>query len=306
MTHAVLTRWLWTLAVLLILTAGVAAALPDPQGYVTDLVGALDTTTRDQLTATLTALESDTTAEVAVAVVPSLDGMSIEEYATRLFSQWGVGKKGIDNGVLVLVAPNDRRVRIEVGYGLEPILPDGLAGEIIRQQFLPKFRQEDYSGGIRDGVARVAAILRARHIVTGEERRKLDAAEHKNDWLMEPFLAMFVAIGAMAIGLGARTRTISPILFGLLFGGFPFLVGWMFGPAWTDYVLGSLAAALTVLGFTLGKRDSWRSIVRSGRSAYAPGWVIGGGRSSGSSSSSSSSGSFGGGSSGGGGASGSW
>ena len=78
--------------------------------------------------------------------------MSVEEYANRLFKEWGVGQAKQDNGVLVLVAPNEREMRIEVGYGLEGVLPDGLAGQIIRDDFTPRFRDNDYSGGIRDGV----------------------------------------------------------------------------------------------------------------------------------------------------------
>ena len=97
-------------------------------------------------------LEQQTSSEIAVATVESLDGMSVEEYANRLFKEWGVGQAKQDNGVLVLVAPNEREMRIEVGYGLEGVLPDGLAGQVIRDDFTPRFRENDYSGGIRNGV----------------------------------------------------------------------------------------------------------------------------------------------------------
>src|SRR5262249_16450191 len=146
-----------------------------------------------------------------------LDGLTVEQYALQMFNQWGVGKKGVDNGVLVLVAPSDRKIRIEVGYGLEPILPDGLAGAIIRTQFLPRFRQNNYTAGIRDGVARLVTIVRARHIVTPEERKRLAAAAHENEWMMVPFFAMFVGVGAVAIGLGVRAKAVAAIFFGLVF-----------------------------------------------------------------------------------------
>ncbi len=103
-----------------------------------------------------------------MATVPSLNGMSVEEYANKLFAEWGIGQKGKDNGVLVLVAPSERKIRIEVGYGLEPILPDGLAGSIIRDQFIPAFRKSDYQSGVLDGVRRVAAIVRRGQVVDRE------------------------------------------------------------------------------------------------------------------------------------------
>ena len=90
-------------------------------------------------------VEQQTTAEIAVVTVPSLDGMTVEEYASRLFKAWGIGKKGRDNGVLVLVAPTEHKMRIEVGYGLEAVLPDGLAGQIVRTECLPRFKEGDYA-----------------------------------------------------------------------------------------------------------------------------------------------------------------
>ena len=90
----------------------------------------------------------------------SLEGMTVEEYANRLFAEWGIGQAADDNGVLLLVAPGDRAVRIEVGYGLEPILPDGLAGEIIRTEILPEFRAGNVPRGIGRGLNRISQIVR--------------------------------------------------------------------------------------------------------------------------------------------------
>ena len=106
--------------------------------------------------------------------VPSLEGIPVEDYAVRLFKEWGIGQAKQDNGVLVLVAPNEREMRIEVGYGLEGILPDGLAGQIIRDQFIPRFRDNDYNGGIRDGVARVVEIVEKQQVLTAEELAKFN------------------------------------------------------------------------------------------------------------------------------------
>src|SRR6476660_7607280 len=113
------------------------AAFPKPHGYVNDFAGVIDAPTAAELERLIRETRAQTTAEMAVVTVKSLDGMSIEEYAVRLFAAWGIGKKEKDNGVLILVAPTERRIRIEVGYGLEEILPDARTGRIIREEILP-------------------------------------------------------------------------------------------------------------------------------------------------------------------------
>ena len=133
-----------------------SAAFPAPSGYVNDFASALDGSAEQYLEGFLATLERDTTAEVVVATVSSLEGMTVEEYANRLFAEWGIGQAADDNGVLLLVAPGERSVRIEVGYGLEPILPDGLAGEIIRTEILPEFRAGNIPRGIGRGLNRIA------------------------------------------------------------------------------------------------------------------------------------------------------
>ena len=105
------------------------AAIPEkPNGSVSDFAGILDESAKSELNSLITQTEQKTSAEIAVVTVPTLEGITVEEYAVKLFKQWGIGKKGKDNGVLVLVVPSERKVRIKVGYGLKPILPDGLAG----------------------------------------------------------------------------------------------------------------------------------------------------------------------------------
>ncbi len=151
------------LALILTTTLGaalVAADFPKPTGPVNDFAGLLDGPTKASLTTLIDAVEKETTAEIAVATVTTLDGMSVEEYANKLFKEWGIGQKGRDNGVLLLVAPTERNMRIEVGYGLEGVLPDGLAGNVMRDDMLPQFGRGDYQGGIVRGVERLAAIIR--------------------------------------------------------------------------------------------------------------------------------------------------
>ena len=104
-------------------------------------------------------VESKTTAQLTIVTVTSLEGQSIEQYANTLFNQWGIGQKATNNGVLLLIAPNDRRVRIEVGYGVEPLLSDGLCGEILDEFVIPEFKKGAMSQGVNNGAEQLGAIL---------------------------------------------------------------------------------------------------------------------------------------------------
>ncbi len=130
-----------------------------PQAYVTDQAGVMEAQDRQQLEAVLTDLERKTGAEVAVVTLPSLEGRVIEDAAVRLFQAWKIGKKGQDNGILFLVAPNERKMRIEVGYGLEGILPDAKAGRLLDQYVVPAFRDGQMSRGIMYGGLAIAQII---------------------------------------------------------------------------------------------------------------------------------------------------
>jgi uncharacterized protein len=291
-----------------------AQSFPRPTGRVNDFANVIDPAVEAEIDRRLDVLEQQSSSEIAVATVESLDGMSVEEYANRLFKAWGVGQAKQDNGVLVLVAPNEREMRIEVGYGLEGVLPDGLAGQIIRDNFTPRFRDGDYSGGIRDGVARVADIVEKHQVLTAEELAQFNESSGGENvpWFIGvPFFGAFVAIGFGMIGVGLRTKTGFGLLFGSLFGGMPLLMSLAFMGRLALFTLVPLAIGMFVVGYRLGARKAWRDAFRQsgkkGGGSSSGGWTMGGGGSSGSSgSSSSSSSSFGGGSSGGGGASGRW
>lgn len=139
-------------ALLLCAGAACAASYPDADGFVTDTAGVLDAASEQKLEDFITALDKSTGAQIAVAVIPTLDGEPIENYAVKLFEKWGVGQKDLDNGVLLVVAANDRKMRIEVGYGLEGAIPDIRAKEITSTIIGPKFKAGDMPGGIMAGV----------------------------------------------------------------------------------------------------------------------------------------------------------
>jgi len=135
-------------AILPIAVGLAGAQFPAPTGFVNDFAGALAPDVRAGLEARLQAYERETGNEMAIAIFPSLGDRTIADLAVRLFEQWGIGQRNRNNGILVVVAIQDRQVRIEVGYGLEGKVSDAQAGRIIRDLIVPKFRQADYAGGL--------------------------------------------------------------------------------------------------------------------------------------------------------------
>src|SRR5262245_17391381 len=146
------------LALLLAATAGAEslASIPNPRvrngTWVTDTSATLDANVVAQLNERAAAFERDTSGEIAIVVIRSLDGLTIEEAAVKLFQMWGIGKKNRDNGLLFLWSTGDRRVRVEVGYGLEGTLPDGKVGAILDQYVIPRFKANQFDQGVLDGV----------------------------------------------------------------------------------------------------------------------------------------------------------
>ncbi len=130
-----------------------------PSGPVLDQANILPQPVESRLDARLRELWATTADAVVVVSVTSLDGASIETFATKLFNSWGIGDRDTDRGVLLLVAPNERRVRIEVGCGAEPLISDEIAGQIIQQQILPAYRSGDFAAGTLSGVDAVIARL---------------------------------------------------------------------------------------------------------------------------------------------------
>jgi len=132
---------------------------PELTGRITDQAGLLTAADKADIESQLASLEQTSTDQLAVVTVKSLDGYSIEDYGIGLARKWGIGQKGKDNGILLIVAPNDRKVRIEVGRRLEPMMTDTMSTLIIENAILPKFRRGDFGGGIKDGVRDIKTVL---------------------------------------------------------------------------------------------------------------------------------------------------
>ncbi|MEQ1718292.1 MAG: TPM domain-containing protein, partial [Hyphomicrobium sp.] len=156
---AVAAAALAIIALVVIAAALAAANYPALTGQIVDNANLLKPEDRAAILTELQSLEGTSTDQVAIVTVPSLDGLAIEDYGIGLARQWQIGQKNKDNGILLIVAPNERKVRIEVGRRLEPVMTDTMSKIIIENAMLPKFRRGDFSGGIRDGVRDIKAVL---------------------------------------------------------------------------------------------------------------------------------------------------
>jgi uncharacterized protein len=172
------------------ITVPATSEFPALSGRVVDAAGELDAGTRESLRAKLAAHEARTSNQIVVATVKSLNGNSIEEYANRLFRRWQLGQKGKNNGVLLLHAPAERKIRIEVGYGLEGTLTDAITKFIIANSITPRFKANDFSGGMTRGVDDIIKVL------SGDEEFKQRAAAPERHWLSDvpPFVFILMAV----------------------------------------------------------------------------------------------------------------
>ena len=289
--------------------------VPDLTGRITDNANILSWDTYQSLTEKLKTHEDRTTNQIAVLTVPSLGGVSIEEYAVRVFEKWKLGQAGKDNGVLILIAVNDRRMRIEVGYGLEGTLTDGMAGQIIRNIMTPKFKNGDFDGGITEGAMAVVDVLEGGSLPAAAG----EATGKSNTFLFEgPDLPLKerILLGAFIFGIIGLFTVIGITTPGMGWFLYVFLIPfWAMFPIIVVGTRGAFVLLVTyVIVFPIAKlicsRTKWykkakKSIRKKGRASIG-GFMVTSGGSHSSWSSGGSSFSGGGGSSGGGGASGSW
>ena len=158
--RALLSALLASIVYLLALAAAHAApTFPALAGRVVDDAHVLSADAQQQITTELADLESKTGRQLVVVTLPSLQGYAIEDYGYQLGRAWGIGQKGQNNGALFIVAPSEHKVRVEVGYGLEPVLTDALSSIILQEKVLPKFRSGDVQGGVLDGTAALVQQL---------------------------------------------------------------------------------------------------------------------------------------------------
>ena len=286
--------WIACLVLVLALPAWAQVPIPTFDSPVVDTTGTLDAATKQQLEKQALALQQRKGSQLQVLMIPSTQPEDIEAYAVRAFESFKLGREGVDDGVLLVVAKDDRKVRIEVGYGLEGAIPDIAAGRVIQEYMVPKFRQNDYAGGVVDATAQLVRLIDGEPLPepvadnpTGEERG--------GTWVFALFVAFVV--GQFARAFFGRLPAGIRALFG---GGASGAVAWLVSSA---VLVGGIGA---VIGFFLGLASGGGGGGGGGRYARHHGWggYSGGGGWGGGSSGGGWSG--GGGMSGGGGASGGW
>jgi len=279
-------------SVLICLPAKAYYSPGSPAGFVNDYAQMMSEAARQNLEQKLVQFEKDTSNEISIVTIESLEGDTIENFAEKLFKEWGIGKEDKDNGVLILVAKNDRQMRIEVGYGLEGALTDAQSYWIIQNVMRPAFQNNDYDGGITGATDNVIAATKGEYVPSEEPGSKINSKTIE-------IIAFFIFLGFVWLAsiLGRSKSWWMGGVIGVTAGiVLAFIFSWVIG-AISILILGPLGLLFDYL-----VSKNYNKIKKGG--GNFPWWMggagFGGGHRGGGF------GGFGGGSSGGGGGSGSW
>jgi uncharacterized protein len=287
MTERILSRAL--LAAMLLFAPQVTLAqipVPPLNARVTDLTSTLTSEQRAALEQKLAAFEAKKGSQIAVLIVPTTQPEPVEQYAVRVQETWKLGRKGVDDGVLMVVAKNDRKLWIEVGYGLEGVLPDATAKRIIEEEILPRFKQGDFAGGLAAGAERIMRVIDGEPLPPPKSRQQPRSYFGGLENLLIIGFVLVFAVGSVLRAVFGRF--LGAGIIGLVIG----VIAWtMVGAFAVAIIVAILAFILSLFGGThMGSGGYY-----GGGGSSGGGWSSGGGGFSG-----------GGGSSGGGGAGGSW
>jgi uncharacterized protein len=311
-------------AIISIVSTAQNADIPYLTGRVNDNAQILSDSTRKSLTDLLKEHENRTTNQIVILTLHSLQGESIEDYANKVFNEWKIGQKGKDNGILIVVVPDERQMRIEVGYGLEGTMTDLSAGRIIQDIMAPRFREGDYNNGIIDGTGAVIAILEGQELPVSAAMsdKAVSSGESGFSDFENPDISITtrILLGAFIFGIIGLFTVLGVLTPGVGWFLYLFLI-----PFWAMFpiiVVGTKGALICLITYLISypavklylKNKPWykqaKTDLKTKGKASIGGFMVTSGGSGGSwsSGSSSSGGGFsgGGGSSGGGGASGRW
>ena len=280
MFYNTMCRYLFVVGLLCLsaTTALAAPSFPELTGRVVDNAGLLSSSQRQTITRQLAAHEDNTSNQIVIVTLKSLQGYDIADYGVRLGRHWGIGQAEKNNGVLLIVAPRQRKLRIEVGYGLEARLTDALSKHIIDNEIVPHFKKKNYAEGIQAGVNAIVAVLGGTYTATRDKKRTSRQSILPDEIFVLAIVVLFLGnILARIIGLKKSTIIV-------------FLTGFSIGGGYTDSWLTALYIAIATAFFHM-------LMYFLGEGGH------GGGGSGGYGGSSGSGGSFGGGSFGGGGGS---
>ncbi len=297
-------RWSIWLALLLLLASSLLhaqqlAPIPPLDSPVVDTTGTLDQATRRQLETQARALQQRKGSQLQVLMVPSTQPEDIAQYAVRVYDQWRLGREDVDDGILLVVARDDRRVRIEVGYGLEGAIPDATSMRVIQEYLVPRFRQDDYAGGIVQATAALVGLIDGEPLPPPMASQRGQSREGGGSgWLFAVVAAFIVAQVARGV-LGRAPRMVRGLGAGAAAGGVAWLLSSLLLVGGIGAVIGLAFGLVSGSGGRFARDRGWGGFgglggmggggfgVRSG-GGFGGGWSGGGGMS------------------GGGGASGSW
>jgi len=264
----VLARGLWLLVFFFAsLAVHAEVAVPPLKARVTDLTGTLAPAQRDTLERELQAFENRKGSQIAVLIVPTTQPEAIEQYSLRVAEAWKLGRKGvgkdrIDDGVLLLIAKDDRAMRIEVGYGLEGAIPDAIANRVIDEVIVPFFRQGDYYGGVQAGLSRLMRLIDGEPLPPPQAR--------DNSWSGIFDYAPFIIIAAF-VGGGMLRALFGRLIGGSVAGGVTGLILWFIAGS----ALMALIAGIVVFVLVMAAGVQLGSSRYGG--GYGGGWSSGGG-----------------------------
>jgi uncharacterized protein len=240
------------LAVPAIFTIAQALSVPPLRGRVNDYASMIPSDKARELEQRLANFEKETGHQIAVLTIPSLEGDPLEDFSIRVAEAWKIGQKGFDNGAILLIAQKERKLRIEVGYGLEGVLPDAIASRIISEVIVPRFRENNYSGGIEAGIDAILQVTRGEPLP--ERVRK---STSQNESRVSSLLTALTITAILALVIGMTQRR---IMGGALGGAIAGFVATLASAAGIGLALG----LALIVGIILGAIGSTMSVAASG------------------------------------------
>ncbi|MFZ1811663.1 MAG: YgcG family protein [Candidatus Nitrotoga sp.] len=218
-------------------------AVPPLSARVTDLTSTLDAAQKQQLETRLAQFEAKKGAQIAVLLVPTTQPEAIEQYGIRVVEAWKLGRKGINDGVLLLIAKDDRTLRIEVGYGLEGALPDAVAKRIIAETITPHFKRGNYYAGISTGIEQLLAVIEGESLPPPRERSAISGSFQN----LEPFL--FIGFMLVIVVGGVLRKLLGRLPAAIVIGFATAVLAWLIiAPILIAGIVGIIAFIFTLVG----------------------------------------------------------
>jgi len=253
--------------IFLALSLAHALDVPPLRGRINDYAAVLSSDRAQALESRLAAFEKETGHQIAVLTVPSLEGDALEDFSTRVAQSWKLGKKGFDNGAILLIAQKDRKLRIEVGYGLEGVMPDAVANRIVQEVIVPRFRENDYSGGIEAGLDAVMKVTQGEKL--SGKTRPSSKRKFSN---ISVFGTVLIMAATLAFFIGLTQRAFRRGTLGGATAGFLTTLGLAPGFSVILWVLAVLVGSvLGAVGSSIA-RDSWGGQWTGGSRRYRDDW----------------------------------